>query len=254
MVFAALPASVGLGLGSAAGGAASSATGLGLGGALGAGILGASAADIGSGFMSQWFGASANKKAYERQKNMLMYGPSLAVRGLEAAGLNPILAATGGKLGHTSPPVHQAQAGKMGSTGAAKMLLQAQLGQIRAQTEAAYAQAAKTSFEANIQATMAEALDPATARGIHVRNAMPNNPLGILLNDLRRGKDSDVRRLLRGFGINIDDLTFDEPPGTGGKSDWQWQLGDWESSWEEGQERETRERNRRYRDAVRNKR
>lgn len=101
------------------------------------------------------------KQAYERQKNLLLYGPSLQVRGLKLAGLNPILAATtGGKLGGAaaSPPMANVPASGSNSAFDA-MVKRQQLGLIAAQGQQSAANARNLDAQARLGNQRADYLE-----------------------------------------------------------------------------------------------
>lgn len=86
-------------------------------------------------------------KAHDRAKNMMTRGPGYRMEGLRAAGLNPILAASGGLSG---PPTPVSQAHAASGAKGGDPLVGAQKRLINQQTSAALAQEVKSTSEANL--------------------------------------------------------------------------------------------------------
>ena len=97
---------------------------------------------------SQWSSAQAQKQ-YQRQRNLLQDSPGLQMQGLKSAGLNPILAATGGfksPAGGSMPiPSARASASAKGGGAGIGAGAKVQLGQARLLNE----QARLTSAQKN---------------------------------------------------------------------------------------------------------
>ena len=105
--------------------------------------------DAGMTGVSYGLNAKAASKAHDRSKNMMTRGPTYNMIGLKAAGLNPILAATGGALGGGAMAKTPQAAPASTYTGGAKNLLQAaQRKLLTSQTQAAQALTMKTGHEA----------------------------------------------------------------------------------------------------------
>lgn len=124
------------------------------------------AAGIGGGLLSSLAGAGlsfglnakAASKSWDRQKNLMTRGPSYIAQGLEAAGINRILAA--GSIGTSFGKAAQAagtsvQAADVSRSGA----LAAQIGQIKASTAAQLATADNQRAQARITAAGQSAAD-----------------------------------------------------------------------------------------------
>lgn len=95
---------------------------------------------------SYGFNAMGASLAFDRQKKMIIRGPTWAVKGLKRAGLNPILAASGGlKIGGAgdAKQAHAAQNSNAGLAGAQGLLL-------GEQSSAANAAAAHSNAQADI--------------------------------------------------------------------------------------------------------
>lgn len=112
------------------------------------------AAGMGMDFGSQAFGyglnAMAASKAWDRQKNLMTRGPGYEMQGLRAAGLNPILAATGGWKGASSASVPQAAPASSHKQGVTNMLAARQGKLLEAQANAQDAAAMKSEHEAQL--------------------------------------------------------------------------------------------------------
>lgn len=193
--------------------------------------LGAIGLELGGAALGANFSARAAKASYERQKNLLMYGPTLRMRGLRKAGLNPILAASGG-LGGGGQPSAAAVAPSRGPSvagAASAALTRAQARVMQSQVEANNALVGKHQADADFarQRTMLTSLDvPAAAvRSMYartpegmetivrgVRNASdPNQWQAMLMKRLLSEVDSGSGRVwierLKRFG---GDLTSEE--------------------------------------------
>jgi hypothetical protein len=99
-------------------------------------------------------------RAYQRQKNLArftaLHGPRMQVEGLRRAGLNPILAATGGWRGSAVPSAPQAAPSQSHKTSAARMEAATRRGLMLAQLQAMKASAAKDMATAGAQDAQAE--------------------------------------------------------------------------------------------------
>ena len=70
--------------------------------------------EVGMAYLNDMFSARQLRRGYKMAKKMAIKGPSYQVQGLRRAGLNPILAAGGMKMGGSQPiPVHSARAGSV---------------------------------------------------------------------------------------------------------------------------------------------
>jgi hypothetical protein len=102
------------------------------------------------------FASAQAAKQYERQKGLLQESPRLQMEGLKSAGLNPILAATGGfksPAGGSLPiPTARASSSAKGSGGGVPPGAKLQLGQYRLLTE----QANATAKQADLSEAQAE--------------------------------------------------------------------------------------------------
>lgn len=163
-------------------------------------------AGTGSDFITQGFGYGLNSlaasKAHDRTKNLMTRGPLYETIGLRAAGLNPILAATGGWKGASHAGQMAAPAQTHGK-GIANLLAAKQGQLLDAQTNAAAAAAMKQTHEGQLaevktildQLRIPEAqwhaLWNMTDAGrenlrqgrIHAVN--PDDPLAMILKDLK---------------------------------------------------------------------
>jgi hypothetical protein len=92
------------------------------------------------GLESEWASAQA-KKQYDRQRTLLLHSPWLQMRGLKKAGLNPILAATGGfksPAGGSLPiPSARASSSAKGSGQSSPMGAKLALGEVKIRQEQA---------------------------------------------------------------------------------------------------------------------
>lgn len=150
------------------------------------------AAGIGGGLLSSLAGAglsyglnaAAASKSWDRQKNLMTRGPSYIAEGLEAAGINRILAA--GSIGTSFGKAAQAAGTSVQSPDISKSgMIGAQLGALKANTAAALATAANQTANANITtAGQAEAESTAafwrteegrrTIRNRHMKEGVPD--------------------------------------------------------------------------------
>ena len=70
--------------------------------------------EVGMAYLNDMFSARQLRRGYKMAKKMAIKGPSYQVQGLRRAGLNPILAAGGMKMGGSQPiPIHSARAGSV---------------------------------------------------------------------------------------------------------------------------------------------
>ena len=70
--------------------------------------------EVGMAYLNDMFAARQLRRGYKVAKKMAIKGPSYQVQGLRRAGLNPILAAGGMKMGGSQPiPIHSARAGSV---------------------------------------------------------------------------------------------------------------------------------------------
>ena len=113
-------------------GAASGIGSLGTAGIIGGAVLGASAIDS---LMGYGFGQAAVSRSWDKYKDSLTRGPSYAVQGLRAAGLNPILAVNrgGGLAGQSFSRVGDTRPTSGVKNALTASLLKEQIGLLREQ-------------------------------------------------------------------------------------------------------------------------
>lgn len=152
---------------------------------LGAG-LGSFASDVALMGVQSAFNQQAAGMAWDRQKNLMTRGPTYAMQGLREAGLNPILAASGGIKGAGNAPQQSATA--ISSSGSQRALLGSQLELTKEQTRAAEAQGTKTQAEAMIQGAIANVYqDPEVQNAMkeaEKNKAIPDTPTQVIYKSL----------------------------------------------------------------------
>lgn len=178
-----------------------------LGGPVGLGIMGA--LSLGSMFGSFGLGQSAQSKQWDKWKDSQTRGPLYKLIGLEQAGLNPILAAKGSLgAGGGFAPSAVASGGQGGPNASAvydaitkRRVGQAQIRAARAQATLAEANAREAQrlnrfFDAN----------PKVYRDLQVRPTLPDNPYGLVANQLLAGENplftpTQLREFIRGGAV-----------------------------------------------------